>query len=283
MDLLLRKEQVETRRELERLQKEVEDLRREIASLRIWLRAMPKFLTRSDSVDITGRWTFNRDVTVGNSSTRLGLVTIWGEAGRDVLDLRVSSSGVGTRLEVLEHNLSALPYKAPLIKMTGEDGGIFGLLGGGMFLVDVGGLDVVYLYFTDATGTNIGYLKYTPSLDKLEILGFASVAFGNFPVSLYEISVSSYVDSPLKPKADNSYDLGYYHPLPLLQRFWRNLYLRGNAEVDGWAYIDSLRVDEELNLDQVDMPATSVSGLSAVIPITVAGVTKYLAVYDSYA
>jgi len=223
------------------------------------------------------------DVTVGNSTTRLGLLTVWGEAGVDVLDLRVSSSGVGTRLEVLEHNLSALPYKAPLIKMTGEDGGIFGMLGGGMFLVDVGGVDAVYVYFTDATGTNIGYLQYTPSLDKLEILGFTSVAFGGFPVSFYEISVSAYVDSTLKPKADNTYDLGYYHPLPLLQRFWRNLYLRGNAEIDGWAYIDSLRVDEELNLDQIDIPATSVSGLSAVIPITVAGVTKYLAVYDSYA
>jgi len=81
----------------------------------------------------------------------------------------------------------------------------------------------------------------------------------------------------VRPEADDTYDLGYWHAFPALRREWRNLYL------DGIAYIDELRVEEVLNLDAIDIPATSVSGLSAVIPVTVAGVTKYIPVYDSYA
>jgi len=38
-----------------------------------------------------------------------------------------------------------------------------------------------------------------------------------------------------------------------------------------------------LDFDDIDIAATSVSGLSAVIPVTVGGTTKYVPCYDSYA
>jgi len=42
-------------------------------------------------------------------------------------------------------------------------------------------------------------------------------------------------------------------------------------------------IQDSLDCDGFDIPATSVSGLSAVIPVIVGGVTKYIPVYDSYA
>lgn len=56
-----------------------------------------------------------------------------------------------------------------------------------------------------------------------------------------------------------------------------------NAYIDGWAYIDSLRVDEDLNLDNIDIDATSVATVQGVIPITVEGTTRYIPFYESYA
>jgi len=62
-----------------------------------------------------------------------------------------------------------------------------------------------------------------------------------------------------------------------------DVYIEKNFDLDGIAYIDELRVEEVLNLDAIDIPATSVSGLSAVVPVVVGGVTKYIPCYDSYA
>jgi len=58
-----------------------------------------------------------------------------------------------------------------------------------------------------------------------------------------------------------------------------DVYIEHGLEIDGVLDINGSPID----VDDIDIPASSVSGLSAVIPVKVAGVTKYIPVYDSYA
>lgn len=78
------------------------------------------------------------------------------------------------------------------------------------------------------------------------------------------------VSTHMNPTLDDSKDLGSS------TREWRTLYL------DGAAYIDTLQVDVALNLDNIDVNATSVATVGGVIPITVEGTTRYIPFYESY-
>lgn len=103
-------------------------------------------------------------------------------------------------------------------------------------------------------------------------LGSATYPFGGLYVWYIEAPTEAageiYIYTSLMPVG--GYDLGS------LSYQWRDLHL------DGWAYIDSLRVDVALDLDNIDINATSVATVTAVIPVTAEGVTRYIALYESY-
>jgi hypothetical protein len=118
-----------------------------------------------------------------------------------------------------------------------------------------------------------------PTTDNLFNLGSATAEWKN----LYVTNVA-YIDTlsldataglgcatDFNPTVDDSKALGSG------TREWKTLY------IDGIAYIDSLQVHVGLNLDSIDVDATSVATVGGVIPVTVEGVTRYIPFYETYA
>lgn len=74
----------------------------------------------------------------------------------------------------------------------------------------------------------------------------------------------------LYPSAGSGLDLG------LVGTQW------GDAYIDGVAYIDGLTIEVSLDVDAIDIAATGLGGLQAVIPCASLGGTGYIAIYDGY-
>jgi len=89
------------------------------------------------------------------------------------------------------------------------------------------------------------------------------------------------------PIGDYHVRLKAYHDFLFVRNYndtdYAGLYAK-NIKCDSGLEVDGvLDVDGGLDFDDIDIAATSVSGLSAVIPVTVGGTTKYVPCYDSYA
>jgi hypothetical protein len=128
-------------------------------------------------------------------------------------------------VEITEVLMGTVHY--PLIRFTDETGSQFGVMSGALYIKDVLSQDQCFLAF-EGQG-NFGYYQFTPSTKVLEVFDFSQIKY-NLPVSIYSLIVTAGVDSALKPKADNMYDLGYHHALPFLQRYWRNIYFKGELK-----------------------------------------------------
>lgn len=56
----------------------------------------------------------------------------------------------------------------------------------------------------------------------------------------------------------------------------------GDAYIDGTAYIDSLTIEVGLDVDAIDINATGLGSVTAVVPVTAEAGTCYIALYDGY-
>ncbi len=77
-------------------------------------------------------------------------------------------------------------------------------------------------------------------------------------------------DTLLQPETSNHIDLGDS------EHQFKDFYL------DGVAYIDTCKIEVGLNVEDIDVAATGVGSIAAVIPVTAGGTTLYIALYDSY-
>lgn len=118
---------------------------------------------------------------------------------------------------------------------------------------------VLYEHSLGIPSSNMGFISYNNASYGGLILG----------TTAYDITFAPNTNI-VRPFTDGNIDLG------TATREWKDLYIDGNA------YIDSLRVDVGLDLDNIDINATGISTVTAVIPVTVEGGTKYIPVYDSY-
>lgn len=55
-----------------------------------------------------------------------------------------------------------------------------------------------------------------------------------------------------------------------------------DAYIDGEAYIDGLTIEVSLDVDNIDINATGLGSVTAVVPVTAEGTTEYIALYDGY-
>lgn len=119
-----------------------------------------------------------------------------------------------------------------LLNFTDSLASQIGAMSGALYIIDVLSEDRAYVAFSNVDGSISGWLEYTPSADTLEFNNFSNVKLlSPIITEIYEMKVTQ-IDSNLKPKTNNAYDIGYYHVLPFLRSYWKNLYLSGSAYVD---------------------------------------------------
>lgn len=143
-----------------------------------------------------------------------------------------------TSLEIKEIDLTPTwGNKFPLIEFRDGIGGQYGAISGALFMIDVDGLGANYLIFCNADGSQFGYLRYSSLTNILDFMGFSTVDLtnNNAVTRIFDLLVTGGIDSVVRPKIHDTYDLGYWSAIPFLKKYWRNLYLSGIADAMGFS------------------------------------------------